>query len=152
MRFLTQTAASYVGVDLHARTLFVCVLDQAGAIRVSRNLPAKPEPFLAAVAPFRPDLLVGCECVHTWYWLADTCRRESITFSLRHAGGMKAVHGPTTNCDRHHAAATSPSPTPTPTSGEASATSSAPASASSASGPSCTATSTPSVASSTSNP
>src|SRR5262249_14205356 len=27
MRFLTATAASYVGVDLHARTLFLCVLD-----------------------------------------------------------------------------------------------------------------------------
>ena len=55
MRFLTATAASYVGVDLHARTLYVCVLDQAGTLRLSKNLPAEPQPFLAAVAPFRPD-------------------------------------------------------------------------------------------------
>ena len=34
MRYLSQTAASYVGVDLHARTLFVCVLDQADAAGV----------------------------------------------------------------------------------------------------------------------
>jgi transposase len=103
VRYLTQTAASYVGVDLHARTLYVCVLDHAGTVRLSRNLPARPDPFLAAVAPFRPDLLVGCECVHTWYWLADTCRREGIPFALGHAWGMKAVHGSKTKSDRHDA-------------------------------------------------
>ena len=56
VRYLSQTAASYVGVDRHARTPHVCVLDQAGTVRLSRNLPARPEPLLAAVAPFRPDL------------------------------------------------------------------------------------------------
>ena len=30
MRYLTRTAASYVGVDLHARTLHLCVLDAGG--------------------------------------------------------------------------------------------------------------------------
>src|SRR5262245_43223448 len=104
VRYLTRTAASYVGVDLHARTLFVCVLDQAGAVQLSRNLPAKPEPFLHALAPFRPDLLVGCECVHTWYWLADTCRQHAIPFALGHAFGMKAVHASKTKSDAHDAA------------------------------------------------
>src|SRR4051812_25572735 len=105
MRFLSQTAASYVGVDLHARTLFVCVLDAAGTVRLSKNLPAKPEPFLHAVGPYRPDLLVGCECVHTWYWLADTCRAEGIPFALGHAWGMRAVHGSKTKSDRKDAEA-----------------------------------------------
>lgn len=105
MRFLTATAASYAGVDLHARTLFVCVLDAAGTVRLARNLPARPEPFLAAVAPFRPDLLVGCECVHSWYWLADTCREHHIPFALGHAWAMKAVHGSKTKSDRHDAEA-----------------------------------------------
>jgi transposase len=105
MRFLDRTAASYVGVDLHARTLYLVVLDAAGTVRLARNLPAKPDPFLSAVAPFRPDLLVGCECVHSWYWLADTCRRESIPFALGHAWAMKAVHGSKTKSDRQDAEA-----------------------------------------------
>jgi transposase len=104
MRYLDQTAASYVGVDLHARTLYVCVLDQTGVVKLSKNLPARPEPFLRAVAPFRPDLLVGCECVHSWYWLADTCRAENIPFALGHAWGIKAVHGSKTKSDAHDAA------------------------------------------------
>ena len=78
MRYLNHTAASYVGIDLHARTLFVCVIDNAGVVKLAKNLPAKPEPFLQTIAPFRPDLIVGCECMHTWYWLADTCRSEQI--------------------------------------------------------------------------
>jgi len=105
MRFLTATAASYVGVDLHARTLYVCVLDAAGTLRLSCNLPAKPEPFLKAVEPFRPDLLVGCECMHTWYWLADTCATENIPFALGHAWAMKAVHGSKTKSDKKDAEA-----------------------------------------------
>lgn len=64
MCFLTTTAASNVCVDLHARTLYLCVLDVVGTVDLARNLPARPAPFLAAVAPFQPDLLAGCECVH----------------------------------------------------------------------------------------
>jgi transposase len=103
MRFLTATAASYVGVDLHARTLFVCALDQAGVVRLSRNLPARPEPFLKAIEPFRSDCLVGCECMHSWYWLADTCREHDIPFALGHAFGIKAVHTSKTKSDAHDA-------------------------------------------------
>ena len=29
----------------------------------------------------------------TWYWLADLCAAESITFVLGHALAMKAIHG-----------------------------------------------------------
>ena len=103
MRYLNRTAASYVGVDLHARTLFLCVLDSAGVVKLARNLPAKPEPFLAAVAPYRPDLLVAAECVHSWYWLADTCRAHDIPFALGHAFGIKAVHTSKTKSDAHDA-------------------------------------------------
>jgi transposase len=103
MRYLTATAASYVGVDLHARTLYVCVLDQTGTVKLSRNLPAKPEPFLQAIEPFKPDLLVGCECVHSWYWLADTCTEHNIPFALGHAFGIKALHASKTKSDAHDA-------------------------------------------------
>jgi transposase len=95
----------YAGVDLHARSLFLCILDRDGQGRFARNLPAAPEPFLRAVAPFRDGLVVGCECMHCWYWLADTCRDHHIAFALGHAWAMKAVHGSKTKCDRHDAQA-----------------------------------------------
>src|SRR5262245_38490166 len=95
----------YAGVDLHARSLYPVVLDREGQVRFGRNLPAAPEPFLRAVPPFRDGLLVGCECVHPWYWLADTCRDHAVAFVLGHAWAMKAVHGSKTTCDRHDAEA-----------------------------------------------
>src|SRR5262245_4540196 len=95
----------YAGVDLHARSLYLVVLDRDGQVRFSRNLPAAPLPFLNAVQPFRDGLVVGCECMHCWYWLADTCRDESIHFVLGHAWAMSAVHGSKTKCDRHDAEA-----------------------------------------------
>jgi transposase len=48
--------------------------------------------------------VVGCECVHCWYWLADTCRDHALPFALGHAWALKAVHGSKTKCDRHDAA------------------------------------------------
>jgi transposase len=95
----------YAGVDLHARALFLVLLDHDGQERFARNLPAAPAPFLKAVAPFRDGLVVGCECMHCWYWLADTCRQENIAFVLGHAWAMKAVHGCKTKCDRKDAQA-----------------------------------------------
>lgn len=107
MRYFQPPADTqfYAGVDLHAKSLFLAVLDQQGQTRYARNLPAKPLPFLHALQPFRPHLLVGCECMHSWYWLADTCQDEHIPFALGHAWAMKAVHGSKTKCDRHDAEA-----------------------------------------------
>ncbi len=107
MRYFTPPAATRfcAGVDLHARSLYLAVLDRDGQARFGRNLPAAPEPFLRAVQPFRDGLVVGCECMHCWYWLADTCRDHAIAFVLGHAWGMKAVHGQKTKCDRHDAEA-----------------------------------------------
>src|SRR5262249_53424930 len=99
----------YAGVDLHARALFLVVLDRDGQTRFGRNLPAQPEPFLEAVAPFRDGLVVACECVHCWYWLAHACRHEPIAFVPGHAWAMKALPGAKTRC-----AGKAAEPTPRP--------------------------------------
>ena len=93
MRFYTTQHQFYCGIDLHARTMSLCVLNQDGEILVHRNMPAGPEPFLKAVAPSRTDLVVCVACLFTWYWLADLCAREGIPFVLGHALYMKAIHG-----------------------------------------------------------
>ena len=93
MRFYTKQHQFYCGIDLHARTMYVCIVNRDGEILVHRNMPAGPEPFLKAIAPYREDLVVCVECIFTWYWLADLCAREGIPFVLGHALYMKAIHG-----------------------------------------------------------
>jgi transposase len=73
--------------------MYLCILDQEGNKRLHRNVRAKPHDFLNAIEGFRDDLVVGVECVFTWYWLADLCLSESIKFLLGHALYMRAIHG-----------------------------------------------------------
>src|SRR5439155_23909669 len=44
---------------------------------------------------------VAAECMFTWYWLADVCAAEGITFGLGHALAMKAIHGGKAKNDRN---------------------------------------------------
>jgi transposase len=93
MRFYTQQHPFYCGIDLHARSMYVCIVNRDGEILLHRNMKAAPEPFLKAVAPYRDGLVVAVECIFTWYWLADLCTEEGIPFVLGHALYMKAIHG-----------------------------------------------------------
>src|SRR5262245_13038903 len=93
MQFYTKQHKSYCGIDLHARSMDVCVLNQDGDIVMHRNMKARPDTFLRTVAPYRDDLVVAVECVCTWYWLADLCAQEGIPFVLGHALSMQAIHG-----------------------------------------------------------
>src|SRR5437667_12602502 len=93
MRFYTKQHQFYCGIDLHARMMYACILDQHGEMRLHRNMKASPETFLKAIAPYRDDVVVAVECIFTWYWLADLCTHEGIPFVLGHALSMKAIHG-----------------------------------------------------------
>ena len=93
MRVYTQQHRYYCGIDLHARSMYVCILDAAGTIVVHKDLRADPESFLRVIVAYRDDLVVAVECIFTWYWLADLCAREGIRFVLGHALYMKAIHG-----------------------------------------------------------
>ncbi len=59
--------------------MFVHVLSAKGKTLFERDLPAEPDAFLDAVKPFRKNLVVGCECMFAWYWLADLCEADTPT-------------------------------------------------------------------------
>lgn len=100
MRFYTRQHRFYCGVDLHARTMHVCILDHDGNVVHDKKLPCQPKAFLGAIAPFRDGLVVGVECMFAWYWLADLCQAEHLDFVLGHALYMKAIHGGKAKNDR----------------------------------------------------
>ena len=67
MRFYTGQHQYYCGVDLHARTLYLCVLDAHGKKRVHKRVRSEPAAFLEAIEPYREGLVVGVECIFCWY-------------------------------------------------------------------------------------
>ena len=94
MRFYTGQHRYYCGIDLHARTMYLCILDhEGGKVVLHRNLRCEPDAFLRAIEPYRDDLVVGVECIFCWYWLADLCAQHDIPFVIGHALYMKAIHG-----------------------------------------------------------
>jgi len=90
MNFYTKQHKFYCGIDLHTQKMFVCILDAGGNVQVHQNIHTDPEAFLRIIAPFREDIVVAVECMFTWYWIADLCIQENISFVLGHALYMKS--------------------------------------------------------------
>src|SRR6266478_874409 len=95
MRFYTQQHPFYCGIDLHARTMSLCILDQAGATLLHRNMPATPEALLKAITPYREQIVLAAAWMFPWYWLADLCAAHGIPCVLGPALSRKAMHGGT---------------------------------------------------------
>ena len=100
MRFYTTTHQYYCGIDLHARVMYLCIINSNGDVVLHKNMKAEPDTLLEAIQPYRSDVIIGVECVFTWYWIADLCAEEGIPFVLGHALYMKAIHGGKAKNDR----------------------------------------------------
>jgi transposase len=101
MKYYTSTTEFNCGIDLHARQMYVCVMDREGKTLVHTNIAGNDfEYFLKRVAPYRHSLTVVCECIFNWYWMADACAAAGITFVLAHALYLKAIHGGKNKNDR----------------------------------------------------
>ena len=93
MNFYHKQHKYYCGIDLHAKSMYVCILNSEGNTLVHRNIRTKPEYFLKVLEPYRSDVVVGVECMFAWYWLSDLCVDKGIDFTLGHCLYMRAIHG-----------------------------------------------------------
>ncbi len=51
MRFYTQQHRHYCGIDLHARSMFVCILDRSGKTLVHKKIDCDRDELLQAFDP-----------------------------------------------------------------------------------------------------
>lgn len=93
MKFYTKQHPFYCGIDLHARMLYVCILNSQGETVVHKNIKANPGALLNVITPYQDNLVIGVECMFSWYWVADLCREKRIAFILGQALYMRAIHG-----------------------------------------------------------
>jgi hypothetical protein len=100
MRLSRVQHRAYCGVDLHARTMYLRVLGPEGRTLPHDDRPATREALLAAIAPHRDGLVVACERMFVWYWLAEACAAEGIPSVLGHTVEMRAIHGTKPKNDR----------------------------------------------------
>ena len=100
MRFYNNSHPYYCGIDLHARLLYVCIIDSKGEVVVHKKIGADKDDLLLILEPYIGNVIVGVECMHCWYWVSDWCTELGIDFVLGHALYMKAIHGGKTKNDK----------------------------------------------------
>jgi transposase len=100
MVFAQIITTYFCGIDLHARSMFVTVMNKAGEVLFRRDMPNDFKVFLKYMQPYLGSLAVGVESTYNWYWLADGCRQAKIPFYLGHALYMKAITGGKKKNDR----------------------------------------------------
>ncbi len=93
MQFYTKSHQHYCGIDLHTKMMYVCIVDANSNILIHRNIPTNEKAFLNLIQPYGNDIVVGVECMFSWYWLADLCLKIGIEFILGHALYMRCIHG-----------------------------------------------------------
>lgn len=101
MKYYTSTTRYHCGIDLHSRQMYVCVMDSQGNKLLHMNIRNNDFAFfLKKIEPWRHDMTVCCECLFSWYWLADACEEAGLQFVLAHALYLKAIHGGKNKNDR----------------------------------------------------
>jgi hypothetical protein len=93
------------GLDLHARSLYVCMLNQDGEIVTQRHMPTNPDALCTGMAPYRADLVIAVASVFTWDLagrpLHSRGHARRAGTCARHAGQLRG-HGPKRPQGRAH--------------------------------------------------
>ena len=85
MKFYNKQHEYYCGIDLHAKTMYICIQDKNGEVIVHRNMRAHPEVFLKSIKPYQKDIVVAVECMPAL--LNSNCsyrRLKNSSYSLKY--------------------------------------------------------------------
>ena len=82
------------------REQFFCVINNNGETVFHKKMECSRDNLELVTNTFGKDIVVGVECIFTWYWVADFCAERGIAFALGHAYYMKSIHGGKTKSDK----------------------------------------------------
>jgi len=92
MVFYKEKHKFYCGIDLHTLTMFIVITDSEGKTVEEVNAAANPAELEKVLIPYKGKVVVGVECMFSWYWVSDWCEENGINFILGHALYMRAIH------------------------------------------------------------
>lgn len=97
-------AKFYVGVDLHTRSVQICVIDKEGKKISEGALGNDLSAILEFLSPFEPgETEVVIESTINWYWLVDGLMEIGYTVKLAHTLGLYMITGAKVKTDRRDA-------------------------------------------------
>ena len=80
--------------------MYICVINNIGETVFHKNMECSRDNLELVTNTFGKDIVVGVECIFTWYWDADFCAEQGIDFALGYAYYMKSIHGGKTKSDK----------------------------------------------------
>ena len=80
--------------------MYICVINHDGQTVFHKNMECSTDNLELVTNTFGNDIVIGVECIFTWYWITDVCAERGIDFALGNALYMKAIHGGKTKSDK----------------------------------------------------
>jgi len=96
-------SAFYGGIDLHAKSLQACVIDEKGEAMKEKKIDNKLDQIIQFLRPFGKDIQIAIESTVNWYWLVDGLMDAGFNVKLAHPFGLKLITGAKVKTDRKDA-------------------------------------------------
>ena len=94
----------YSAFDLHSSNSYLGIIDETGKRVFKRKLPNDPGVILAALAPYRNDIVgIVVESTYNWYWLVDLLMAEGYKLHLANPSAIQKYSGLKYSDDQHDA-------------------------------------------------
>ncbi len=94
----------YCGIDLHAKSSYLAIIDEQRTRIFKRNVTNDPEVILSFLTPYKSELAgIVVESTFNWYWLVDTLMQEGYTVHLANPAAIKQYAGLKYIDDKHDA-------------------------------------------------
>jgi transposase len=91
--FVTVKTKYVCGIDLHAYTMSVCIMDKNGKVLVKKSIKCEIDLLMNILKPYHKNVTVGVESTFNWYWLLDGLKRHKLPCHLGHALYIKRMSG-----------------------------------------------------------
>ena len=92
MKYYASQTEYNAGVDLHARNLYLCIMDRAGSILVHENIRDNDlDRVCQLIEPYRHNLTLAFESCFMGAWFADFCEDQHLPYVMAHAYYLRTI-------------------------------------------------------------
>ncbi len=93
----------YVGIDLHSRSMRMCVIGEDGKRVCERTFACELMILLEFLRPYGTNMVIAVESTNNWYWLVDGLMGAGYDVRLAHSYGLSLITKAKVKTDRRDA-------------------------------------------------
>lgn len=82
---------NYLGIDLHKRNAYCCLLSDSGQVIKSQRVPARRDALRGFLRSIPGPTRVALEATRNWYWVFDTLEPEVERIALAHPAKTRLI-------------------------------------------------------------